>query len=392
MTSRRLWSRTSTRLTLLLLAVVVPPAATLVWLGAQLLQQDRAVLERREVERRTAVGEAVASELLRLVAAAERGLEDGTAPDGVARFVLRSDGLDVTPPGRMLWTPAPHHLPQADEHVFASATAREDQGDLSGALLAYRELARSPDPAIRASALRRIARVHRRQNHLAGALETYHTLAALRGVADLGMPADLLARRNICDVLHASGRSAELQREAERLEKDLLASTWSLDDDAWDLTMIDLERWRGTAVAVPEERKLFTVAADRLWREFTEGSRLVGQEQSRLLEIAGTPITVFSDSSGSQASLIVATPDALQAWSSQAVTGAIADQARLALLTPSGTILAGTPAPAGTPVVSIKGTDSGLPWTLVLHSHKWARAGEEFAYRRRLLTPRRRIT
>ena len=40
MISRRLWSTTSRRLTILLLAVVLPPAATLIWLGSQLLEQD----------------------------------------------------------------------------------------------------------------------------------------------------------------------------------------------------------------------------------------------------------------------------------------------------------------------------------------------------------------
>jgi hypothetical protein len=63
MVRRRLWSTSSRRLAVLLLAVLLPPAATLVWLGAQLLEQDRVVLEQRELERRQAVGEAVAAEL-----------------------------------------------------------------------------------------------------------------------------------------------------------------------------------------------------------------------------------------------------------------------------------------------------------------------------------------
>jgi len=44
MRPQRAWSGSSRTLTLLLLAVVVPPAAMFAWLGAQLLHQDE-VLE-----------------------------------------------------------------------------------------------------------------------------------------------------------------------------------------------------------------------------------------------------------------------------------------------------------------------------------------------------------
>jgi len=370
---------------MLLLAVLLPPAATLVWLGAQLLEQDRVVLEQRELERRQAVGEAVAAELRRLISSAEQGLDKGAASAGLARFVFRADRLAIAPSRRVLWTPAPRQLPHADDHIFAEAERFEREGTGDPAVARYRSLARSSDPSIRAGALRRIARIHWRERRFDKALDTYRALAELRDVSDLDMPADLYARRSICDVFHATGNQTELERCAARLEQDLFASTWSIDRNTWELAIDNLERWREAAIVIPQERQVFTVLADMLWREFRGRDGAFRDSSSRLIDVAGTPVTLFSSTSGAQVSVIAALPPALEAWSTDAVRGAIADDARLALLAPAGTSLAGTAAPAGTPVVSIRSSDSGLPWNLSLHSDKWVHAGEQFAYRRRLL-------
>jgi hypothetical protein len=105
MNGRRPWSTPSRRLTILLLVVVVPPAATLVWLGAQLLQQDRAVLAQREQDRRMAVGGAVAAELGRLLASTECFPDDGGGQEGIVRFILSGDRLEAVPRTGLLWTP-----------------------------------------------------------------------------------------------------------------------------------------------------------------------------------------------------------------------------------------------------------------------------------------------
>jgi hypothetical protein len=170
MNSRRLWSTTSRRLAILLLAVVLPPAATLIWLGAQLLEQDRLVIAQREEEGRKAVGQAVALELRQSLTATERLFEDGAVPDGVAAFVVSDQGIDVRPAARLLWTPAPRRLRSAAEEPFAEATRLEYQGDLSSARKIYDRYAQSTDHAIRAGALRRLARVYWRQRRWDDAL------------------------------------------------------------------------------------------------------------------------------------------------------------------------------------------------------------------------------
>jgi hypothetical protein len=78
----RTWSGSSRALAVLLLAVVVPPAATLAWLGTQLLQQDRSLLAQREQDRRVAAVTAAVHALETALADAERRLPDAAVPAG----------------------------------------------------------------------------------------------------------------------------------------------------------------------------------------------------------------------------------------------------------------------------------------------------------------------
>ena len=64
----------TTRLMLLLLAVFLPPAGALVWLGLSLLAQDRDLLRQREADRREAAAETVARGLVQTLSEVERAL------------------------------------------------------------------------------------------------------------------------------------------------------------------------------------------------------------------------------------------------------------------------------------------------------------------------------
>jgi len=380
----RAWSLGSNRLAILLLAVVVPPAVTLVWLGIQLLEQDRAVLAQREQQRRIAVGEAAAAELRRSIATAEHLFDGGIVPDGVVRFVFSEASLKVSPSTRLLWTAAPAALTPANDSAFPNATRLEYQGDLDGALRIYGRFANSSDRAVRAGALRRMARVQWQQRQWDDALGTYRALAELHEISDLGMPADLLARRNAADVLHAAGRADELNREVTQLETDLLASKWSLDGASWDLTIHDIARWRGGLFDVPPDRQRFSHLAETLWSEFREGT-LSAQLPHRVVDVDGMPVMLLSRTSSDSVTIIGVSQPVLRSWEEQAVGSAFADEAKLALTTAAGGFIAGTPAPSGAPIVRLNSSDTGLPWTLTLHSDQWSRAGEQFEYRRRLL-------
>jgi hypothetical protein len=59
------------------LVVMLPPAITLIWLGSQLLEQDRILEARTEIESREAAAEAIARSLGQSLNEAENWLPSG---------------------------------------------------------------------------------------------------------------------------------------------------------------------------------------------------------------------------------------------------------------------------------------------------------------------------
>jgi hypothetical protein len=114
MSSVRLWSERSGRLTILFLAVVVPPAIALVWLGQQLLRQDVALEAQRAGERQQAAVQASALALERILTDAQRWLTEDPIPAGGMRLTISSQGIRVHPPDRLLWVPRPLTSPRRD--------------------------------------------------------------------------------------------------------------------------------------------------------------------------------------------------------------------------------------------------------------------------------------
>ena len=231
MTGGPFWTGDSRRLATLMLAVALPPAARLVWLGWQLLVQDGSLLAQRDVERRQAAANAVVHSLQLAVSDAERHAQDDPVPADMVRFSVFADGIRAEPPERVAWLPAPPAAP-VENSQFDAAEALEFRGDAPRALAAYDEIARSNDASVRAGALLRIARIERRQTQWAAALQTYRELARLDTAIE-GTPASLQARRAICDVLADSGKTTELRNEAATLERDLLGGRWAVDRAAW---------------------------------------------------------------------------------------------------------------------------------------------------------------
>ena len=123
-----LWNSSPRRLAVLLLAVAVPPAATLVWLGLQLLQQDRSLLAQRDLERRQAAAQAAVHSLELSLAEAERRLPEGPIPEGMLRLTLSSMGVEAHPADRVLWLLVPPVMLAAETRRFAEVEALEFRG------------------------------------------------------------------------------------------------------------------------------------------------------------------------------------------------------------------------------------------------------------------------
>ena len=252
------------RLLILLFLVTVPPAVTLVWLGLRILQQDRDLAARHALERREAALQAVVRSLEQSWAQATRALDEEPVPAGTVRLEITGQDIKASPAGRLLWMPARTTSWHTTTDPRVEPIERlEFQGARPDARAGYQALRESSDAQLRTTALIALGRIYQRERKWNDALRVYRELATIDGVTAAGAPADLHARRQICDVFADSHRRDDLLREAAALERDLLAGTWTLDAIAWTLTVRDIERWTGRSVHVDEERRLFSGARGR---------------------------------------------------------------------------------------------------------------------------------
>src|SRR5687767_4799753 len=381
MRTESLWRSSSRRLTLLLLAVAVPPAATLVWLGLQLLQQDRALFAQRDLERRQVAMQSAIRSLEQSLAEAERTYFDRAVPHGMVRFRVSPQGLDAEPRGRVLWLPVARPLPPAEERRFADAERLEFQGNPDRALALYGEAARSSNAAVRAGGLLRAGRIYRQHRRWDEAVKTYRALATIDTVAIAGAPASLQARRTLCAVLAEAGRTSERDREVASLQADVLAGRWTLDRPAWELTVAEIESWTRGAVPAAADRRLFSAVADMLWNE-----RSPSNPPRRVVVVEQTPVTVLWRANGGEVAALAISPSIVRAWADRARAAAPQAGTRLSVIAASGEILAGAgPAPDSIPTKAAA-SETGLPWTLVLDPGAASAATAEIANRRRLLT------
>jgi hypothetical protein len=104
----------SQHLALLFLAVVVPPIVALIWLGVQLVDQDRALWAQREEERRQTAARAAVLSLDQALTEAEQRFGEGPPAAGVVRFGMSSRVVLAEPANGVLWLPVTAPLSPAD--------------------------------------------------------------------------------------------------------------------------------------------------------------------------------------------------------------------------------------------------------------------------------------
>lgn len=182
-------------LPLLFLLVTLVPAAALIALGARLASQDRALLAQQIAESRQADLDRAVNSLAAEIQSWRQALAirdfRGAAglPADSAVILVSSREARALPTGRMLWSPLPPHLAQPPDGAFREAERLEFGGThVEESRRAYESLAQSPDPAVRAGALVRLARVYRGAGRWDEALAVYNRLAACQGAAVVMVP------------------------------------------------------------------------------------------------------------------------------------------------------------------------------------------------------------
>lgn len=246
----------------LLAAATLVPIAVLSWLGVRVLRQEQAV----ERQRRRENLEVAAGRLALAIDGRLRDIEEQLARGSGIR--LTADGLELPFGATMLYGPAdlaPEPVPAAS---FASAEALEfERQDLAGAAAAYRALAKSRQPAIRAAAFNRLGRVLRKAGDTAGALRSYDRLVELGAAPVEDQPAALLARQARCRVYERAGATAALRKEAGALAATLYSGGWRIDRQTFELYRDMLGQWGAPAPpAAPVARTEAAIALWGAWR------------------------------------------------------------------------------------------------------------------------------
>lgn len=205
----------------LLTAAALIPIGTLSWLGVRIVQQDRDV----ERQRRREALEVSAGRLALEIERKLQGIEDELGKGGGVVLAPVSDE-------------------QAPGSLFTEAEAAEYQRrDLRAAAAAYRGLAKSPKPPVRAAALVRLGRVLRQLGDRAGALQAYSNLEQAGSVGVGGQPADLVGRQGRCRVLEEARDVEGLRTEAIKLAQALDSSRWPIDRVTFDLYREMVQGW-----------------------------------------------------------------------------------------------------------------------------------------------------
>ena len=200
-------SASSRRLIAWFAAATLLPLLGLAWLGWKIVDENRTSRNARHAEQRDQALALAATTLRRVLAEADERLtafasgQPGADPGAALPAPMRSAALVsldrrgfVGRTGALL--PFYPLIPDGDvpaETVFAPADHAEFHDGSAAAIAALRPLAQVEDPAIRAEALLRLARNHRRAGDVPRAAATYRELARLEETRVAGMPAGYAA-------------------------------------------------------------------------------------------------------------------------------------------------------------------------------------------------------
>src|SRR5262249_24448293 len=150
----------------------------------------------------------------------------GQAVAGAILVVFSQSGIEVQPSGSLLYSPVPALPASLDPALFTPAERLEFQAsDLNAARAALGTFTENKDPAVRAEALLRLARVQAKRFESKEALATYSKLTNENRVSLADVAYALLSRLARCELLLKSNQPALARREAGSLVEALASGT-----------------------------------------------------------------------------------------------------------------------------------------------------------------------
>lgn len=385
---RRSKPRPPRNVLVLFIVVAAVSVCALVWLSWRLLKQDRALENQRVQERLERAADLIVTSLDVGLSEIENHLSALSDPgDHAASVAFSPNEVEVRPAGRLLYYPFIPQVRESSAAVFdAGETLEFRRQDYPGAIAAFRALALSKDPMIRAGALVRLGRNLRKNSQAREALAVYEELVRLGSTSVGGDPAELLARQARCELLKELNRPSELELAAKSLDTDLQQGRWRLDRVSYQFHSQEVRQFLVVDPAtLPERQAALALAAavESLWEQWQALKRGEGSAHGRhSLWVHDQSILLLWDSSPEKLVGIAAGPRYLethwgQTWRNLRVSAALLDSDSHNVLQPP---------PSGSSQQALRASsDTRLPWTLRISSADPAADLAQLAGRRRLL-------
>lgn len=375
------------RLLILFLGIMGVLATALAWLGWRLLQQDRALRDQQIRTRLETTADAATNALHRRLTAvdetlagvqarpaAERagalGAAASTLPAGAVYAVVTDGHVDAFPADRLVYHPVLPPDAEPPPRTFQRGEALEFRArDHPAAIRAYRTQTASPDPATRAGALLRLARVLRKAGRDSAALPVYAELARLERARIGELPAGLVGAWGRLEVLHALGHEEALGEEAAAFRAALADGTWRMTRATWTFYREEVHRFLPAPVSADDEvdgdRVALADGVALLWDVHTAapaGERAAGRRTA----LAGDrPVLLVWRGDGERTVGFVAAGRFVEsAWLADVTAGLAADGMALTLTDATGRPVSGAPADDAAQAIIRVMPQTGLPWNL----------------------------
>ena len=267
----------------LFLAIVVCLAIWQVWLTWRLMEQDRNLAEQRSRERLEQIADLAVAQVSGQLGDWDLNLRELNSlpppvalrakfPLGGTLVILENQSVAADPARPLLFVPEPP-LASPLPDVFEAAGKFEfrDQ-NYEHAIEALQPL--TQQPAARAEALLRIARLERRLNHPDAALAAYDRMLQEIGVSPDGVPYALLAAAARCELLADARDPRHSASEAtEQLRVALIEGRWPLHRATFEYYWADVNRLRHTADDPPKDALDFSSLVSRLYEQWQQALR-----------------------------------------------------------------------------------------------------------------------
>ena len=375
------------RLVALVLTITVVPLGVFLWLGWKLTQQDRAIERQQRRDRLQLAADKVIAAVDRAVSASAQELAAGRTdwPDSAVAVTFDDDRMESAPPGRLAYLPVVPAGREVPAEAFRDAEAIEFRDrNRAAAVGAYRRLSASPNDALRAGALLRLARNLAALTQVEAALDAYTALGRIDDVTEAAVPVSLAAAWGRCALLAERRRDDELRVEARTLLDRLRAGRWPVTEAVYAAYAADAARW-SRFEGQPAPGELLAAAVSRVWKTgVSSRTPLAARPMRERLEAGVPPVVVLFHTEPPRRALFVLPAFVEAVWLSPARTVAGANGIRL--VSPAGGGISdvgadGTPAAAG---LTIGTSQSGLPWPMAFHAAGGG-SDADLSARRRLL-------